>query len=225
MSPGSSSTDLNLRVYDGRAVEYPSDTSTGMDERTERLRDLFVDVTGGTTATERQAESRGSLPAGVDREGLRDVIAEMRERYGFDSGLGDAALVRVVVGTLDGERDATMASSLGVEPEVVFRARADLHLLRPAETEPAWLDRLPDLLGTRPVEAVADEIGVDSGTVERGRRVADALAQIEASDGRYRSALEARVDGPTTERLTEAVGEHGLESATEDAESESDVSL
>ena len=117
-----------------------------MDEKTEELRDLFVDATGSETVTERQEAARGSL---VDRDDdavearVAALVATMRERHGFDSGLDDAtaadgelpdstaadgelpdstaaaaelpdgAYEHVVLGFFDGEDDEAIADALG----------------------------------------------------------------------------------------------------------------
>lgn len=135
-----------------------------MDERTENLRDVFVDATGSETVTESQEESPGSL---VDRdetavaERVSELIAAMRERYEFDAGLDDDAYERVVYGyfddALDGfvdadhertddheranddhgfdPRDAAIAAELGTDPETVRDARLDLHLVDDADRD------------------------------------------------------------------------------------------
>ena len=65
-----------------------------MDEKTEQLRDLFLEATGADTVTEGQTESPGSL---VDRDDaavsdrLRELIGVMRERYEFSTDLDDKA--------------------------------------------------------------------------------------------------------------------------------------
>ncbi|MFY4816525.1 hypothetical protein ACOJIV_28220, partial [Haloarcula sp. AONF1] len=70
-----------------------------MDEKTAELRDLFVDATGSETVTERQEAERGTLVNRDDAsEGVRDLVAAMRERYGFSTPLDDAAYALVARG-------------------------------------------------------------------------------------------------------------------------------
>jgi len=51
---------------------------TQMDEKTEELRDIFIDVTDEDTVTESQEETRGSL---IDREGIRDRLEGVVDEY------------------------------------------------------------------------------------------------------------------------------------------------
>ena len=69
-----------------------------MDEKTADLRDIFVETTGSDTVTERQGESRGTLTdrdaAAVD-ERVRELVAALRDRYGFSTNLDDATYARI----------------------------------------------------------------------------------------------------------------------------------
>ncbi|MFC6726545.1 conditioned medium-induced protein 4, partial [Halobium palmae] len=101
-----------------------------MDEKTEELRDIFVETTGSDTVTEGQEEARGSL---TDERSADERVAElvetMREEYAFVSGLDDDGYEAVVRRYHDGEDDAAIADALGVDPKTVFEARTDLHLV------------------------------------------------------------------------------------------------
>jgi len=128
-----------------------------MDEKTADLRDLFVDATGSETVTERQDADRGTL---VDRDdeavddAVRDLVAAMRDRYGFSTPLGDAAYALVARGRFDGADDAEVAAAIrdalgesaetdvdaevdpaDVDAETVRKARLDLHLVRGSDRE------------------------------------------------------------------------------------------
>ncbi|SMO56717.1 hypothetical protein [Halorubrum cibi] len=209
-----------------------------MDEKTEELRDLFVDATGSETVTERQAESPGSL---VDRDDdavadrVAALVATMRERYGFDSDLGDAGYERVVVGFFDGEDDAAIADALGgsgsavdsgIDARAVRDARLDLHLVadadRDAPFEYAALKRL--LAADRSVEAAAAELDADAETVREFVPVARAdLASTRVND-RFRDEFRALLTDADIEDAHAATArEDGLREATEDIET--DVSL
>jgi len=59
-----------------------------MDEKTERLRELFVDIAGEETVTESQTEDRGSL-LGDSGGDLGEVIEQLREKFGFELSLSD----------------------------------------------------------------------------------------------------------------------------------------
>ncbi|QWC19402.1 hypothetical protein [Halorubrum sp. 2020YC2] len=127
-----------------------------MDEKTADLRDLFVDATGSETVTERQDAERGTL---VDRDdasdAVRDLIAAMRERYGFSTPLDDDAYALVARGRFDDADDAAIAAAIresleaaseddesdaavdpaDVDAATVRKARLDLHLVRESDRE------------------------------------------------------------------------------------------
>lgn len=91
-----------------------------MDERTERLRDIFVDATGSETVTESQSESPGSL---INRDETA-VTAEfgasleaMRERYSFETDLSTAAYARIARGFFADESDDEIAEALRAAAE------------------------------------------------------------------------------------------------------------
>ena len=205
-----------------------------MDEKTEELRDLFVDATGSETVTERQAESPGSL---VDRDDdavadrVAALVAAIRERYGFDSDLDDADYERVAVGFFDGEDDAAIADTLGgsgsaVDARTVRDARFDLHLVadadRDAPFEYAALKRL--LAADRSVEAAAAELDADAETVREFVPVARAdLASTRVND-RFRDEFRTLLTDADIEDAHAATArDDGLREATEDIET--DVSL
>ncbi|WP_281194982.1 hypothetical protein [Halorubrum sp. F4] len=218
-----------------------------MDEKTEELRDLFVDATGSETVTERQSESPGSL---VDRdddaveERVAELVTAMRERYDLDSGLedtglGDEAYERVVYGFFAGEDDGSIAADLGeeldddpdgadsgIDVRTVRDARLDLHLVaeadRDAPFEYAALKRL--LAADRSVEAAAAKLDVDPEVVREFVPVARAdLASTRVND-RFRDEFrDLLTDADIEESLATDAREDGLREATEDIET--DVSL
>ena len=219
-----------------------------MDEKTEELRDLFVDATGADTVTDRQEESPGSL---VDRDDdavearVAALVATMRERYGFDSGLDDGEpnddglddgeYERVVLGCFDDEDDATIADALGgsdpdldsrIDPRTVRDARLDLHLVaeadRDAPFEYAALKRL--LAGDRSIETIAAELDADAETVREFVPVARAdLASTRVND-RFRDEFRTLLtDADIEDAHAAPARDDGLREATEDIET--DVSL
>ncbi|MEZ3163585.1 hypothetical protein ABNG03_07325 [Halorubrum sp. RMP-47] len=136
-----------------------------MDEKTAELRDLFVDATGSESVTERQNADRGTL---VDRDdgavdhAVRDLVAAMRDRYGFSTPLDDAAYALVARGRFDSADDAAIAAAIRdalgegeeteddeevdsvgdaeidpaeVDAEMIRKARLDLHLVRESDRE------------------------------------------------------------------------------------------
>lgn len=195
-----------------------------MDEKTEELRDLFMDVTDEATVTESQADERGSL-AETDEstidERLTAVIERMRDRYAFDTDLPIDALRQVVRGFYDGDDDATIASDIDADPNTVFRARMDLHLLDDADTDFAFdLADLRERSDDDPdVPALADALDSDPATVARALRVVNTQEQIRRVSHRFQSEFEdALPDAALSVHLTESAKEDGLEEAAEDIE-------
>lgn len=201
-----------------------------MDEKTEELRDIFMDITDEDTVTERQEESRGSLTgdeSAVD-ERLSAVIAEMDEHFGFETKLSDAERCRVVRGYYEGDSDSAIADALDVSRRTVFRARTELHLLRDRDTEaPFDLGRLRDLLEEDlSTSDIAAKLDVSPTTVRRYSRVIRAQDEARRVSDRFKSEFEdALTDAGIADRLTTDVKEDGLEDATEGTEPESDVSF
>lgn len=200
-----------------------------MDEKTEQLRDIFLDVADDGRVTERQEEGRGSLVGGDgDREAaVRAVVDEMRERYEFRTGLDDDALVRVVEGVFEGEDDAALAAALDVDREVVVRARLDLHLLREADREaPFDFEELRRLVVEDvPVPEAADRLDASESTVRRYRAVAEAELESRRVSDRFRDEFADLFADVAGERFTTDAKRHGLEDAIAGGESESDTQL
>ncbi|SDG39724.1 hypothetical protein [Halorientalis regularis] len=199
-----------------------------MDEKTEELRDLFVEVTDEETVTERQEEGPGSL-TDADEAAVADriaaVVATMRERYDFVTDLDDDALATVVRGFYDGANDAAIAETVDETPEDVFRARTDLHLLDDEDTEFPF--DLADLRDARvdaedpDTAALADTLDADPEAVERALLVADAQKAIRRVSGRFQSEFEDAIpDAALSIRLTDTAQESGLDEAAEDIETD-----
>jgi hypothetical protein len=195
-----------------------------MDEKTEELRDIFIDVADEETVTEAQEDARGSLaPRDDAEERLLEVIAGMRERLGFGTTLSDEELLTVVRGFYAGDSDAEIARALGDASlsKTVSRARIDLHLLRETDTDaPFDLDALrAGLDAGRTTAELAAELEVSESTVRRYRRVVEAENEIRRVNDRFRSEFESVLrDRELSERLTENVREDGLDEATEGQE-------
>ncbi|SFR34174.1 MULTISPECIES: hypothetical protein [Halorubrum] len=227
-----------------------------MDEKTADLRDLFVEATGAETVTERQDAERGTL---VDRddeatdERLRDLVAAMRERYGFSTPLDDAAYALVARGRFADEGDAAIAAAIRealearemgdgdteVDAETVRKARLDLHLVRESDREvdvdggggeegadpPFEYADLKRLTaaGNSIVEC-AEELEAPPDTVARYAAVARTdIASTRAND-RFRDAFrDLLTDADIEGSLASDAREDGLREATEDIET--DVSL
>ncbi|WP_231754500.1 hypothetical protein [Halapricum sp. CBA1109] len=123
-----------------------------MDEKTEELRDIFVDVAGEEMVTESQTEEPGSLvdtdDATVD-ERLAAAVERMTERYEFDTDLDVDAYVSVVRGFYANDDDGAVAADIGADADTVFAARMDLHLIGEGDTDlPVDLPALRAALAT-----------------------------------------------------------------------------
>ncbi|MFQ3319419.1 MAG: hypothetical protein ACI8UR_000134 [Natronomonas sp.] len=193
-----------------------------MDERTEALRDIFVDVTDEETVTEQQAEARGSLAEREDSpERLAEVVASMRERFEFTTTLSDEELTTLVMEFYHGGGDASLADTLDISADEVFDARLDLHLVRETDTDaPFELDELEaQLEADEPVDEIATRLDVTPSTVRRYRRVLETRAEIQRVSDRFRSEFEdALGDADLTGQLTADVMDDGLEEATDGME-------
>lgn len=193
-----------------------------MDEKTEELRDLFVNVTNAETVTEAQEEQRGSLTGdgGVDEQ-LEGIVARMRERYEFRTDLSDGDLRRVVRGYFGDDSDTAIADALGVSRRTVVRARLDLHLFRESDTDaPFDLKTFEDALESEESTAdLATAFDVSESTVRRYRAVVEARAEAERVSHRFRREFkDALPDTALATRHAAHVREDGLDEATEGME-------
>jgi len=194
-----------------------------MDEKTEELRDIFMDVSDEETVTETQTETPGSLVGGGDDEDvdeqLREFVGRLRANQSFETGLAVDQYVDLVRAFYADASDETIAADLGLPVEEVFAARLDLHLLRDADTDaPFELATLRRRSGDD--ETLATDLGVDAETVERYRRVVAAEDAARRANHRYQQAFdELLTDADLEARFTEGQ-EDGLDEAAEDIETD-----
>jgi len=211
-----------------------------MDEKTSELRDIFVETTGSETVTERQAESRGTLTdrdeAAVD-ERVRELVAAMRERYGFSTDLDDAAYARIARGRFEEDDDEALATAIAesgerdvpVDPATVRNARLDLHLVREADREvddaSFEYDDLKQLTAEgRSVADCAEALNADPDLVAKYARIARVDLTSTRANDRFRDEFrDLLTDAEIEGSHAESAREDGLEEATEDMET--DVSL
>jgi hypothetical protein len=197
-----------------------------MDDRTDELRDLFVETTGTDAVTERQEDAPGSLTDRADVDGrVREVVARMRERYGFATDLDDDALVRVARAFFDGRDDAAVAADLDVDEPTVTRARLDLHLVVDDDRDPPTGVDLAALrrrvAAGDDLDAAAAALDVDPDALSTAYHAAVADVAARRANGRFRAALsEVLADADLSTRLASDVREDGLEEATEDIETD-----
>jgi CRP-like cAMP-binding protein len=196
-----------------------------MDEKSERLRDIFVDVTDGDTVTESQDPETGSL---LDRgegaeERLRAVIEAMAERYGFEADLDTPERVALVRAYYGGEDDDAIAASLDTAVETVVRARTEMHLLREREVAfPFDRDDFRERVdGDATAEDLASEFDVSPAAARRYRRAVEVERRSTTANERYRDAFEeVLTDADLIDRLARPAREDGLREATEDIETD-----
>lgn len=197
-----------------------------MDEKTEELRELFMNVTDSEAVTESQEESRGSLTDDASvRERVEELIREMRERYEFQTDLDDDALCRLVGEFYDGAGDTEIADELDVSRRTVVRARLDLHLIRERDTEASFdidaFGRRVTAEGETSTNVLAEEFDVSESTVRRYRRVIEARDESRRANDRYRDEFaELLGDADLAAPLTRDAKEDGLEDATEGMETD-----
>ena len=197
---------------------------SSMDDKTAELRDIFLDVAGDETVTESQSEQRGTLVGDGEpvEERLVDVIERMRERFTFETALDTATYAAIVRRFYDGQADEQVAVDLDLERATVFRARADLHLLREDDADDVDLaavrERVAD--GADPMAAAAT-LGYDEPTAERAAEVLRAQDASRRVSQRYRSEFEEILtDADIAVRLTASAHEDGLDEATDDIETD-----
>jgi DNA-binding transcriptional regulator YiaG len=196
-----------------------------MDDKTEELRDIFMDVSEEEMVTESQAEQRGSIAKTsdeeADRERLEGVVTALGERYDFVTDLETATYVRLVRAFYDDESDEAIAEKLSVSAEDVFRARMDLHLLRGEDTDtPFDISELRRRPGASD-EAFAAEFGVDVATVRHYRHVVAAEDAARAANHRYQTEFdEILTDTALSGHFTDQITEDGLDEAAEDIETD-----
>ncbi|MXR19848.1 conditioned medium-induced protein 4 [Halobacterium bonnevillei] len=198
-----------------------------MDEKTEELRDIFMDVADDDTVTESQEDTHGSLASEEDVEArLRDAVSEMVDNLGVDTPLAVEDLATVVEAFYAGEDDAGIAEALDadVDPETVAHTRTDLHLLREDDTDPPFdYEALRDatLGDDASVSEFLADVDADEDTVDYYRSVVETREEIRRVNDRYRAEFENVLqDRELSERLTRSVHEDGLDGATEGQETD-----
>lgn len=103
-------------------------------KRAKELRDILASYGDVWTFTESQEAPAGELLADEDVDhDLREIVAEMRDQYVFESGFDDATLAVIVRRFYAGDDDERLAELLDCSPEAVQAARFDVHLFLPAE--------------------------------------------------------------------------------------------
>jgi hypothetical protein len=204
-------------------ISLPPEQGATMDEKTEELRDLFLDVADDGTVTESQEETPGSLTEErPEEERLDDTVGRMREQYEFDTDWSTEAYRRFVRGFFDEKSDEELADELEVDAEEVFSARLDLHLLRERDTEFPFELRTLRRLRTEDGDAdPATELDTDEDTLTRATRVIETQDETRTVNDRFRDEFEEIVtDGDLSSQLARDAREDGLKEATEGMEND-----
>jgi hypothetical protein len=194
-----------------------TETDTGS-EKTDRLREIFMDVADDPTVTETQEESPGILQdtSAVD-ETLSDIIREMKTTSEFQTSLSTTELVQLVRLFFDEYSDTAIARKLGdaSRDKTVARARIHLQLFRDTDFDsPFDLDRLRDLLREDITLAdIAETLDVSASTVRKYRMLLDAEHAAEAVNHRYRRRFEAALAAPEQHESIHNSLEDGLDDA------------
>lgn len=198
-----------------------------MNEKTEELRDIFLEVTEDDTITEKQEELRGSLTED-EREikgKLRAVIEQMREQLTFETDLSIDEYETIVRGFYEDEEDTALSDRLDIDQKRVVLARHDLHLVRERETDvsfaPEAFRRL--LVEERTDSEIADTLDIPESSVREYHRIVETQDEIRRVNSRYSDEFEELLTDADLEEHTEDVTEDGLDEATEGMET--DVSL
>lgn len=191
-----------------------------MDEKTEELRDIFMDVAEGATITERQEESPGTLEDDVPvEERLDRLVGQMRERHAFESSLDNEALHAVARGFYEDASDEEIAEQLDTDAAEVFTARLDLHLLKDADRDASIdVDDVRRAVANPDID-VAREVDLDSETLERLLAVIETERRMRRANYRFRDQFDDILgDGDLAAHLTKSVTDDGLKDATEGLE-------
>ena len=178
-----------------------------MSTKTDELRELFLKLSPVTTFTDRQEAGVGDVPTDEEVDDtLRTLVAEMRERFGVGTPLGDDDLVALVRGFYAGASDATLADRFDVTVETLVDARLSLQLFRPDDADAPF--DLRDLLALVEADAsdvvCAAELGVSEEVVSRYRRVVAARQTAQRESYYYPLEFESLLDADTEDELSAA---------------------
>jgi len=196
-----------------------------MDDKTAELRDIFIEATGSDTVTESQSESPGSLTE-TDRDvndRLEELIGRMRERYAFTTTLDDQTLSQIVQAFYTDYTDREIAAERTVDPQTVFEARLDLHLVSEADREAEFeLDELRRLIVEEvPLSERADQLDITEATARHYSKIVEADLRSTRANDRFRDEFaELLTDSDLTGQLARDARNDGLKDATEDIETD-----
>jgi hypothetical protein len=205
------------------------DGTNADNEKVEQHTDIFTDLTGESSTTERQHEDRwASVSAGNSDadDTTRGIVREMTDEYGIQTSLDENELVTLVQQYHAGKSDTEIARALGSSSrdKTVARARISLHLFQKTDFDaPFELSQLRELLGQdAPTEKIADTLSASKSTVRAYARVLDAETEAERADHEYQSRFkqaltDTETDSDHTDQFSETVSTSAYASGLEDA--------
>lgn len=194
-------------------------------EKVEQLTEIFHDIAGGSTTTEKQDEDRWSTSQSGSDQTIRTIIREMIDEYGIRTSLNENELIILVREYHDGENDKEIARALGTpnRDKTVTRARRSLHLFRDSDFDaPFSLDQLRELLGQDTTTAeIADTLSTSESTVRTYTRVIAVENEVSSVDHKYQhrfeQALDDSADGDSDDLFSETLSASSRASGLEDA--------
>ena len=187
-------------------------------EKTDRLREIFLDVAGDHIVTEDQQETPGTLASNsAPNDSLRAIIQEMKQKYGFRTSLETDELITLVRLFYEDYSDTAIAREVGnaSRDKTVTRARIHLQLFRETDFDaPVDLDELRELLDAETSTAkIAEALDTSKSTIGRYRRILDAEQAAEAVGHRYQQRFEAALSDPETDHSIREAVKSGLDDA------------
>ena len=200
-------------------------------KKVEQLTDIFHDITGESSTTERQHEDRwASVSADnsdVDADNtIQSIIREMTDKYEIQTSLDEVELVTLVQQYHAGKSDTEIARALGSSSrdKTVARARISLHLFRDTDFDaPFELSQLRELLDQdAPTAEIADTLSMSKSTIRAYVRVLTAETEAERASHEYQSRFEqiltdTETDSDDTDQFSETVSPTAYASGLEDA--------
>jgi hypothetical protein len=195
-----------------------SDTNS---DKTEQLRALFEDVTGESTVTTHQHETRGTLTTRreIDDE-LESIVREMCSRYDIRTSIEIPTLATLVRLFHAGATDTEIARQLdaNVSDRTVTRARINLHLFRERDFDaPFDLASFRELTtdGAALQDAV-DKFDVSESTLRFYVRLLDAEQDARNANHQYQQRFSnVLAEFESTESMQPSGLADGLDDAIE----------
>ena len=188
-----------------------------MSDKTDQLRDLFLQISTNTTVVEKQATQHGTLKGSVEIERvLREVVSEMVGRYNVQTKLTLDQLAATVRLFYNGLSDTEIAEQLGDRAlnKTVSRARIKLQLFRESDLAlPFDKDEFMQLVAAGcSVKETSEKLDVAPSTVSEYKSIFDCLKAKE-QDGYTKIFEEILSDQEVSETMVAHISKDGLQDA------------